>query len=442
MTITLEVGQLHATFDIYSLGDQEILREQDRIVRKQAEEQAAALQPANTEFDDLQIILSDDEHPTVKPKQGSASASPKRKKPQSTANKKNQRTLDEMKFTKTPTSHQDLLGKLSVTTVEIVVPHVLLQKLDRARRDRGVDSRYFQRVLLHCARTLTDKQRLRLPDDYRSLVQVKYDELEFKRRLSAMTDDEKKVFLQNKRLELRPIEDLDLTFSKDLPPAKLIESSLAMSSNAIGDLLMIGTFLTSCHSLFSLSLNDDLPKLTQQYLRSFKLDALLNASARIFVNYFVEIQQILMKLLFKEDENRSVNESDDPDVDKDQDDDNNNKNYEHMDLDKDIEEIYAIKLTDIPLTPFTCQELTRLYLLKANDGNDQSILAKLASCETKDLSVTEQVDPSPNASLSFEQRDCASDRSAASADQRHYDQQGTHVRLLRAFDSHDVRRVT
>ncbi|CAF4656505.1 unnamed protein product, partial [Rotaria magnacalcarata] len=80
-------------------------------------------------------------------------------------------------------NHQ-LLQKSSSTSVKtysIAVPYALLQKLDKARRDRGVDSRIFHRVVLHCARTLNDKQRLRLPDEYRSLIQNKYEELELKR---------------------------------------------------------------------------------------------------------------------------------------------------------------------------------------------------------------------------------------------------------------------
>jgi len=85
---------------------------------------------------------------------------------------------------------------------------------------------------------------------------------------------------------------------------------------------MICTFLTSCHSLFYLSLNDDIPKTTQLYLRSFKLDYLLNTSTTIFSNYFIEILQIFMKLLFKEDENRS-NDDEEEDEDDDEQDEKN-----------------------------------------------------------------------------------------------------------------------
>jgi hypothetical protein len=337
-----------------------------------------------------------------KPKQSSSLPI---KKSQSPSKAKKQLTLHDMKFTKNSPNHKELLEKSSTTTTttttyDIAIPYSLLQKLDKTRRDRGIDSKFFQRLILQCARTLNDKQRLRLPDEYRSLIQVKYDELELKRRLAQMTDEEKKLFLQTKRLEEKPIEDLDLTFSKDLPIPKQIQSTLSLSSNSIGDLLMICTFLTSCHSLFYLSLNDDIPKTTQSYLRSFKLNYLLNTSTTIFSNYFIEILQIFMKLLFKEDENRSNNNEDD-DEDSDEQDDNNEEKKskinnekttnEQIDLDKDIEQIYSIQLSDIPLTPFTCQELTRLYLSKEKDENNQIILDKLATCETKDLTITEQV---------------------------------------------------
>ncbi|CAF4283922.1 unnamed protein product, partial [Rotaria sp. Silwood2] len=409
----------------------EILREQDRIARKLAEEEAAAREEKNKSieinnntsipnghFDDCQIILSDDEDKlknsneiNIKKMKSipSTSESPSQlsslkikshkstKQNKSPSKPKKQLTLDDMKFTKNSTNHNDLLEKSSVTTYDIVIPHSLLQKLDKTRRDRGIDSKFFHRLILHCARTLNDKQRLRLPDEYRTLIQIKYDELELKRRLSQMSDEEKKLFLQTKRLEQKPIEDLDLPLSKDLPLPKEIQTTLILSSKSISDLLMICTFLTSCHSLFYLSLNDDIPKTTQLYLRSFKFNYLLNTSTIIFSNYFIEILQIFMKLLFKEDENRSNNDDDDDDNNDDNQNDekneenlNNHHHNEHMDIDKDIEQVYSIQLSHIPLTPFTCQELTRLYLLKEKDDNNHIILDKLANCETKDLSISEQ----------------------------------------------------
>ncbi|CAM4745944.1 unnamed protein product [Rotaria magnacalcarata] len=427
----------------------EILREQERIARKHAEEEAAALAEKNksneinnntpvpnSHFDDFQIVLSDDDRiPKVaepkstdeKERKSSAEKKakvPKEKKlkqvksapagsknsaqPSSSPSKKTQNsskppskpkkqlTLEDMKFTKNSTNHNDLLERSSVTTYDVVVPHSLLQKLDKARRDRGIDSKFFHRVILHCARILNDKQRLRLPDEYRTLIQVKFEELELKRRLSQMTDEEKKLFLQTKRLEQKPIEDLDLTLTKDLPVAKQVHTTLSISSKSMSDLLMISTFLTSCHSLFYLSLNDDIPKTTQLYLRSFKFNYLLNTSTTIFSNYFIEILQIFMKLLFKEDENRSNDDGESEDGEneaKKNEEDTKNKNLnEPIDVDKDIEQVYSIQLSQIPLTPFTCQELTRLYLLKEKDDSNQIILDKLANCETRDLSIPEQID--------------------------------------------------
>jgi hypothetical protein len=73
-----------------------------------------------------------------------------------------------MKFAKNSTSHNQLLQKssstssTSVTTYNIAVPYSLLQKLDKTRRDRGLQSKLFQRLILHCARTLNDKQLINI----------------------------------------------------------------------------------------------------------------------------------------------------------------------------------------------------------------------------------------------------------------------------------------
>jgi hypothetical protein len=382
----------------------------------------------NGHLDDI-LIISDDEDkpkspkkkvksttttsPITTPKKSSQSnPSPTKKSRSSTKQKsptksKKQLTLHDMKFSKNANSNNQSSQKSSVTTYNIAVPYSLLQKLDKTRRDRGLQSRVFQRLTLHCARTLNDKQRLRLPDEYRSLIQAKYEELELKRRLSEMSEQEKKVFLQTKQKqkqsEQNPSEDLDLISSRILPLPKQIQTLLSIPSHYIGDLLVICTFFTSCHSLFLSSLSDDLPKTTQQFLRSFKHEHLLQAyttsSTTNFFNYFIELLQVLMKLLFKEDENRINNdESNNDDDDKQQPQQSNNdqhdtetNNIEQIIIEEDIEQAYDVKLTDIPLTSFTCQELTRLYLLKEKDGNNRRILEKLANAETKDLLISEQV---------------------------------------------------
>jgi hypothetical protein len=286
----------------------------------------------------------------------------------------------------------------SATTYNVAVPYSLLQKLDKTRRDRGIQSKVFQRLILHCARTLNDKQRLRLPDEYRSLIQTKFDELELKRRLSEMTEQEKKNFLQTKNKPKQISEDLDLISSKILPVPKQIQTFISIPEHYIGDLFVIYTFFTSCHSLFLSSLNDDLSKTTQQFLRSFKLEYLFNTSTNNFSNYFIELLQILMKLLFKEDYNRVINDesnnnnnNEDEQVNNDQQDSEINSS-EQIQIDDDIEQVYDIKLTDIPLTQFTCLELTRLYLLKEKDQINRNLLDKLANSETKDFLISEQID--------------------------------------------------
>ncbi|CAF3669812.1 unnamed protein product [Rotaria sordida] len=447
----------------------EILREQERILRKQTEEQDAQSgenkksneihhnsSSSNGHLDDIHIISSDDENKTKSPKKKvkSSPTTPKKSTPTtpkkstpttpkrstSTTSKKSspttnntspikksrtptkqkspiktkkQLTLHDMKFTKNSNNNNQLLKKsssTSITTYNIAVPYSLLQKLDKTRRDRGLQSRVFQRLILHCARTLNDKQRLRLPDEYRSLIQTKFEELELKRRLSEMTEQEKKIFLQTKQkqkqFEHKSYDDLDLLSSKILPLPKQIETLTYIPSHYTGDLLIICTFFTSCHTLFLSSLTDNLSKTTQQFLRSFRhnylLDAFKISSTTIFLNYFTEFLQILLKLLFKEDDNRLNND----DINKDDDDDNNKQQQqlnndqqdieinhsEQIIIDDDIEQIYDTKLTDIPLTPFTCQELTRLYLLKDKNENYRTILDKLANSETKDFSISDQID--------------------------------------------------
>ena len=290
----------------------------------------------------------------------------------------------------------------SVTTYNVAVPYSLLQKLDKTRRDRGVDSKLFQRLILHCARTLNDKQRLRLPDEYRSFVQTKFEELELKRRLSEMTEQEKKTYLQSKQkqkqLEKKPMEDLDLTSSKTLPLPKPIEMNLNIPSESIGDLLVVCTFFTSCHSLFFSSIADDLSKTSQQFIRSFKHEYFIrSSSSAIFFNYFIELLQILMKLLFKEDDNRSNHDETNNEDEEKQLTTNEQIESETILVDAnvirhdDLEQIYDVKLSEIPLTPFTCSELTRLYLSKEKDEFNRNLIDKMAHEETKEFSIAEQV---------------------------------------------------
>ncbi|CAF4672219.1 unnamed protein product, partial [Rotaria magnacalcarata] len=80
-----------------------------------------------------------------------------------------------------------------------------------------------------------------------------------------------------KQSEPKSCEDLDLLTSKVLPSPKRIEALTSTPAHYVGDLLVVCTFFTSCHSLFSSSLTDDLSKATQQFLRSFRHDCLLEA---------------------------------------------------------------------------------------------------------------------------------------------------------------------
>lgn len=370
----------------------EILREQDKLQRKQIDESDDSPKKnlSNGHADNDQITISDDE---IKEKKNE---SPRKKTTKSvrspTKASRKQLTLHDMKFTKNSNSHEQLLKKSSSTsstptTCNIAVPYSLLQKLDKTRRDRGMDSRVFQRLILHCARTLNEKQRLRLPDEYRQLIQKKFDDLELKRRLADMTESEKKIFLQNKNQD-KTLEDLDLPSSKTLPIPKQFSLSNIELEQSFGNLLMIYTFLTSCQTLFFFSLNNDLSKTTQDFLRSLKLTKFLEH----FSIYFDDLLQILLKLLFKEQDQRedSINTNDDDQQQQQQQQDENFD--EQIQINEDFEQIYDTKLSEIPLTSFTCQELTRLYLCKEKLPINTELVDKLSTCERQDLLVSNQIE--------------------------------------------------
>lgn len=313
--------------------------------------------PAVISDDDIQIILSDDEDLsalfTEKP------TTPKKKQKKSTK-KDEKRTTD----------------KSDVNTCDIVLPLALLQRLEKMGRERGVDSKPFQRLIIQCARTLNEKQILRFPEEYRPLIRSKQEQLEMKRRISQMTEEEKKLFFQSKRLEEKPIEDTELDSPKDLPIPKSLENFLSLRGESIGKLLMISSFLNSSHSLFSLSLTDDFSKSDQQTLRSFKMNCLSKN--------FIEILQLLIKLLFKEEEDHSQEEQDENEENENLSNDDNNNNIG--------EQLYHAKINDIPLSVYTCQELTRLYLLNRKEQqHNVGIVQKLGECETNNFTVDEQV---------------------------------------------------
>lgn len=371
----------------------EIIREQDKLQRKLTDENNDESSPkknlSNGHVDTDQITVSDDE---IKEKKNE---SPKKKsKPTRSPTKpsKKQLTLHDMKFTKNSNSHEQLLKKSSTptkntTTYNAAVPYSLLQKLDKTRRDRGMDSRVFQRLILHCARTLNDKQRSRLPDEYRQLIQKKFDDLELKRRLADMTESEKKIFLQNKN-QVKSLDDLDLPSSKSLPIPKQFSLANNQLEQSLGNLLMIYTFLTSCQNLFFFSLNNDLSKTTQDFLRTLKLKNFLEH----FSIYFDDLLQILLKLLFKEQDQREDNTTTATTTTANDDEQVQENIDEQTVINEDFEQIYDVKLSEIPLTSFTCQELTRLYLSKEKLPINNELIDKLSTCERQDFLVPNQID--------------------------------------------------
>ncbi|CAF0728357.1 unnamed protein product [Didymodactylos carnosus] len=352
----------------------------------------------------------------TKKDQRSSLSSNKTKK--SSSNNK-QLTLTDMKFTKnsstlSPTSSQKSLFSTPVPHAhQVIIPLAILQRLDKTKKEKGLQSKLFQRLTLHCARTLNDKQRQRLPDEYRSLIQAKYEYLEEKKQLSQMTEHDRRIYLLEKQKQRikdqQPCEDLDLLpIMKTLPSPILFDVG---NSNYVGHLLMICTFFTSCHSLFisSFTTNQttkhDLSKSTQTFLKTFKHDHLLNAykttSTGIFFNYFNELCLILMKFLLKEDEKNSYSDENENDTEELQnehngseknDDSNEGTTSTVVSANDEFQHNYSMSITDITLNAFTCQELTRLYLLKEKNSHHQTIIEKLTSDEYNHFSIHDQID--------------------------------------------------
>lgn len=364
---------------------QEIVREKEKTQRKQDEEKESPVKSKSKSNESELVVSSDD--------------SPRKSNKKSPKKVKKQLTLEEMKFGKVVdknSSKKDIFEKKSpskiVPTYKVAVPYSLLQKLDKTRRDRGVDSKLFQRLILHSARTLNEAQRSRLPDEYRSLIEKKFDELELKRRLSEMTEDEKKNFFQNrqkmKKLEKKVQEDLDLNSSKVLPAPKKVESIVELGDESLSDLLVVSTFFSSLQNLFVSSLPDDLSKTNLGFLRSFKHRFFLRANREEFFSNFVEFWQILLKFLLKEDQRRSANDESNSEENESSVADEQRENQQNEDFQKNFD----FQLAQIPVTNFTLQELTRLYLIKEKIQLEPKLFEKLSRDETKNLTFLEQID--------------------------------------------------
>lgn len=197
-------------------------------------------------------------------------------------------------------------------------------------------------------RLLSSDDRARLPEDLKILVQKRYEQIEHKKKLASMTEDQKKEYLQEKRNQLkekmrekvkerkqkemqeklekqRRYEDQELS-GKSLPMFKLVDTPEGLPNTLFGDVAMVVEFL-SCYS--GLLIPDG-----QYPVTSVSLMEALTAEKGGFL-YLNRVLLILLQTLLQDE----------------------------------IAEDYAelgMKVSEIPLTLHSVSELVRLCLRKSD----------------------------------------------------------------------------
>lgn len=254
---------------------------------------------------------------------------------------------------------------------EIAIPRSFLNRLGKAEKERGVSSKTFQRLIVQCARSLSETQISGFPPEFRSLVEKKRDEIVKKRNFSTLNDEEKRKFLQETQEKIQPIDDSLLETNRNLPSAKQFRTKLKLENESIGKIFLLSNFLFSGQIFFSLSLNEDFTKNDQQVLRSFRLNKIFQILNGNFFIEFRQLAQLFIKLILKEQENRSSDNN------------NNEPNPSHY--------IHRIKINNIPLNDATFQELARIILLQSNDPLEKNMAQHLETTEIHQFSVDQQV---------------------------------------------------
>ncbi|KAJ1185002.1 hypothetical protein NDU88_001798 [Pleurodeles waltl] len=139
----------------------------------------------------------------------------------------------------------------------------------RDNKDREDRKASLSCVITKAVRLLSSDDRARLPEDLRLLVQKRYEQMEHKKKLASMTEDQRKEYLQEKRNQLkekmrekvkerkqkemqekleklRRYEDQELS-GKSLPVFKLVDTPEGLPNTLFGDVAMVVEFL-SCYS--------------------------------------------------------------------------------------------------------------------------------------------------------------------------------------------------
>ncbi|KAJ0063433.1 hypothetical protein NL108_002751, partial [Boleophthalmus pectinirostris] len=250
------------------------------------------------------------------------------------------------------------------------------------------DKKHFLSTLISmAAKTLSEEERNRLPEELKALVQKRWDLLEQKRRWAAMTDEEKKEELKRRRQELnekmrekakerrekesRRFEDQEITDGKALPVFKLVDMPEGLPNALFGQIAMVVDFL-SCYA--GLLMPDDQYPITSVAL----MEALAGDTSGFL--YLNRVLVVLLQTLLQDELAEGYSELDMP-------------------------------LSEIPLTMHSASELARLCLRpsdthgeESNQGSDDSatmsgfddvvsseFLEKLETVEVFELSPEEKV---------------------------------------------------
>ncbi|KAL4225144.1 Tyrosine-protein kinase baz1b [Mactra antiquata] len=220
---------------------------------------------------------------------------------------------------------------------------IVIQKLQQAikQEDKVLIGVYSTKA----AKILTNSQRDKLSEKLKELVAKKYEILQERAKLSKMSADEKKKYLEKKALERKELnrkkmkekmkysqkkyEDTDIEDLKPLPPPKLVVTPDGLPNELFGDVAMVTEFI-SCYSGLLMP-DDEYPIYT---------DALMKAlvSGKDGFTYLCRTLIVLLQTLLQDQ------------------------------IAEDYEDI-GVSLSDIPVNQGTCSELVRLCL-RGKDIND------------------------------------------------------------------------
>ncbi|XP_053384171.1 tyrosine-protein kinase BAZ1B-like isoform X2 [Mercenaria mercenaria] len=218
---------------------------------------------------------------------------------------------------------------------------IVVQKLQQAikKEDKSLIGLYSTQA----AKVLTNGQREKLGSEVKELVMKKYNLLQEKLKLSKMTEEEKKAYLekraQQRREEYRKklkhsrkkFEDTCLDL-KALPPPKLVVTPDGLPNELFGDVTMVTEFI-SCYSGLLMP-DDEYPIYTEALMKAL-------AAGKDGFTYLCRTLTVLLQTLLQDQ------------------------------IAEDYEEL-KVPLSDIPVNPCTCSELVRLCLRRQDVTDDKS----------------------------------------------------------------------